>query len=159
LWSVHNFKDIFVGLSVHRELTCSIRGAYTYCFCLTHGGMISYFDCHRRWLPQNHKFTQQKNTFKNDNIVTKGPPKRLSDPQTVDMLDKLTPDPKRPRHFNGYRETHNWTHKCGLWELSYMPVLILMYNIDDMHQERNMGESIISTCMGLLGKTKDNIKA
>jgi hypothetical protein len=28
-----------------------------------------------------------------------------------------------------------------------MPTLILMHNIDVMHQERNMDESIISTCM------------
>jgi hypothetical protein len=33
-----------------------------------------------------------------------------------------------------------------------------MHNIDVMHQERNMGESIISTCMSFLGKTKDNRK-
>jgi hypothetical protein len=40
-----------------------------------------------------------------------------------------------------------------------MPALNLMHNIDVMHQERSMGESIISTCMGFLGKTKDNMKA
>jgi hypothetical protein len=40
-----------------------------------------------------------------------------------------------------------------------MSTLILMHNIDVMHQKRNMGESIISTCMGLPGKTKGNIKA
>jgi hypothetical protein len=40
-----------------------------------------------------------------------------------------------------------------------MPVLILMHNFDVIHQERNMGESIISTCMSFLGKTKDNMKA
>jgi hypothetical protein len=40
-----------------------------------------------------------------------------------------------------------------------MSVLILMYNIDVMHQECNMGESIISTCMGFLDKTKDNRNA
>jgi hypothetical protein len=40
-----------------------------------------------------------------------------------------------------------------------MPTLILMHNIDAMHQECNMGESIISTCMGFLGKTKGNMKA
>jgi hypothetical protein len=40
-----------------------------------------------------------------------------------------------------------------------MSTLILMQNIDVMHQERNMGESIISTCMGFSGKTKDNRKA
>jgi hypothetical protein len=46
-----------------------------------------------------------------------------------------------------------------MWELPYVLALILMHNIDVMHQERNMGESIISTCMDLPGKTKDNIKA
>jgi hypothetical protein len=40
-----------------------------------------------------------------------------------------------------------------------MPALILMHNIDVMQQERNMGESIIGTCMCFLGKTKDNMKA
>jgi hypothetical protein len=75
------------------------------------------------------------------------------------MLDKLTSDPERPEYFKGYGETHNWTHKCALWELSYMPTLILMHNINVMHHECNMGESIISTCMGFSGKTKDNRKA
>jgi hypothetical protein len=40
-----------------------------------------------------------------------------------------------------------------------MPVLILMYKIDVMHQKCNMGESIISTCISFLGKIKDNMKA
>jgi hypothetical protein len=34
-----------------------------------------------------------------------------------------------------------------------------MYNIDVMHQEQNMGESIISTCMNITDKTKDHSKA
>jgi hypothetical protein len=43
LWSVHDFKayDIFIGWSVHRELTCPICGSDTDCFCLTHGGNIN----------------------------------------------------------------------------------------------------------------------
>jgi hypothetical protein len=28
-----------------------------------------------------------------------------------------------------------------------------------MHQERNMGESIINTCLNITNKTKDNLKA
>jgi hypothetical protein len=75
------------------------------------------------------------------------------------MLDKLTSDPIRHGYFEGYGETHNWTHKCALWELPYMLTLILMHNNDVMHQELNMGESIISTCMGFPGKIKDNKKA
>jgi hypothetical protein len=68
------------------------------------------------------------------------------------------PDPERPGYFEGYGETHNWTHKCALWELPYMPALILMHNIDVMHHECNMGESIISTCMDFSGKTEDKMK-
>jgi hypothetical protein len=40
-----------------------------------------------------------------------------------------------------------------------MPMLILMHNIDVMHQKCNMGESIISACIGFSGKTKYNMKA
>jgi hypothetical protein len=40
-----------------------------------------------------------------------------------------------------------------------MPLLILVHNIDVMHQECNMGKSIISACMSFSGKTKDNMKA
>jgi hypothetical protein len=100
-------------------------------------------------LPQKHNFRQEQNVFQKDTIVTKGLPKRLSSAQIVDMLDKLMLGPERPMYFEGYGEKYNWTHKCALWELPYMPVLILMHNIDVMHQERNMGESIISTFMSL----------
>jgi hypothetical protein len=34
-----------------------------------------------------------------------------------------------------------------------------MHNIDVIHQERNVGESILSTCMTFAEKTKDNQKA
>jgi hypothetical protein len=43
---------------------------------------------------------------------------------------------------------------------SHMPkALILIHNIDAMHQEYNVGESILRTCMGFMEKTKDNQKA
>jgi hypothetical protein len=35
--------------------------------------------------------------------------------------------------FVGFRMKHNWTHKCGFWELPYVYALILMHNIDVMH--------------------------
>jgi hypothetical protein len=135
LWSVLDFKacDIFTGWSGHGELTCPICGSDTDCFHLMHGGKTSYIDCHRRWLPRKHNFKQEQNTFWKDTTITKGPLKHLSGAQIVDMLDKLTPDPERPGYFEGYGETHNWTHKCALWELLYMPMLILMHNIDVMH--------------------------
>jgi hypothetical protein len=39
----------------------------------------------------------------------------------------------------------------------YRSTLIVIHNIDVMHQGCNMGESMTSTCMGFPGKIKDNM--
>jgi hypothetical protein len=61
--------------------------------------------------------------------------------------------------FEGYGEKHNWTHKSCLLELSYVKALILPHNIDLMHQERNIVESIISMCFDVTNFLKDNVNA
>jgi hypothetical protein len=65
---------------------------------------------------------------------------------------------KEGNGYEGYGEEHNWTHICALWELPYAQTLILMHNIDVMHQECNIAESIISMHMDITGKIKDNFK-
>jgi hypothetical protein len=69
--------------------TLHVCGLDMDCLRLNHGGKMSCFDCHKNWLLRYHKFRQQKNTFKKDNIVTNGPLKCLSGPQIADMLDVL----------------------------------------------------------------------
>jgi hypothetical protein len=105
----------------------------------------------------DHSFRLDSDTFKKGNIVLEGPPRCLSGPEIVDMLDNLILK-ENEDEFVGYGNEHNWTHKCALWELPYAKALILMQNIDVMHQERNFGESILSTCMTFVDKTKDNHK-
>jgi hypothetical protein len=61
--------------------------------------------------------------------------------------------------YKGYGEEHNWTHICALWELPYAQTLILMHNIDVMHPKCNVAKSIVSTCLDIMGKIKDNFKA
>jgi hypothetical protein len=58
MWSVHDFMvyGIFVRWSVHGRLSCLVCRSTTDCFHLTTGGKISYFDCHRCWLPPKHPF-------------------------------------------------------------------------------------------------------
>jgi hypothetical protein len=90
--------------------------------------------------------------------MTRGPPKRLSGPKILVSLNDL----KLNEHgnlFEGFRTGHNWTHKYVLWDLLYVKALILMHNIDVMHQEQNIGESLTSTCLNITNKTKDNPKA
>jgi hypothetical protein len=130
----------------------------TSCFHLKYGGKISYFDCHRCFLPLDHEFRLDSDTFKKGNIVLEGLPGRLSSAEIAEMLDNSVLN-KEGNGFVGYGNDNNWTHKCELWELPYAKALILMHNIDVMHQERNVGESILSTCMSFMDKTKDNHKA
>jgi hypothetical protein len=127
-------------------------------FRLKFGGKICYFHCHRCFLPLDHSFRMDRDTFKKDNIVLEGPSMRLSGPEITGMLNNLVLKENRDE-FVGYGNEHNWIHKCVLWELPYVKALILMHNIDIMHQERNVGESILSTCMNFVEKIKDNHKA
>jgi hypothetical protein len=126
-------------------------------FCLKSRGKINYFDCHRCFLPLDHEFRLDSDTSKKGNIVLEGPPGRLSGAEIAEMLDSLVLN-KEGNVFVGYGIDHNWTHKCALWELPYAKALTLMHNIDVMHQEHNVGESILSTCMSFMDKTKDNHK-
>jgi hypothetical protein len=73
------------------------------------------------------------------------------------MLDNLKESENG--NFEGYSENHNWTHKSCLWKLPYAKALLLPHNIDLMHQERNVVESIISMCLDVTGFSKDNINA
>jgi hypothetical protein len=56
---------------------------------LKFGRKISYFDSHRCFLPLDHPFRLDRNTFKKDNIVSEGLPRSLSGPKIADMLDNL----------------------------------------------------------------------
>jgi hypothetical protein len=78
----------------------------TSCFRLKFGGKICYFDCHRRFLPLDHSFRLDNNTFKKGNIVLEGPPRRLSGPEITDMLNNLVLK-KNGDEFVGYENDPN----------------------------------------------------
>jgi hypothetical protein len=75
-------------------------------FHLKFGQKISYFDCHRCFLSLDHPFRLDSDAFKKDNIILKCPPRRLSGPEIVDMLDNLVLN-KNGDEFVGYGEEHN----------------------------------------------------
>jgi hypothetical protein len=61
----------------------------------------------------DHEFRLDSDTFKKGNIILEGLPRRLSDPEIIDMLDNLVLN-KEGNVFVGYENDHNWTHKCAL---------------------------------------------
>jgi hypothetical protein len=62
--------------------------------CLKSGGKVSYFDFHRRFLSSDHLFRLDSNSVRNDNVVLKGSPRRLSSLEIANMLDNLALDKK-----------------------------------------------------------------
>ncbi|CAL2225479.1 unnamed protein product [Prunus armeniaca] len=56
--------------------------------------------------------------------------------------------------------THmSWTHKPMFFELPYWSKLKLRHNLDVMHVEKNVFDTLVGTIQDIKGKTKDTIKA
>jgi hypothetical protein len=58
-----------------------------------------------------------------------------------------------------YGVAHNWNHVSCFWDLPYFENLLLRHTIDVMHTEKNVAESIWSTCFDIPDRSKDNVKA
>jgi hypothetical protein len=108
LWLVHDFRmyNTFSRWSCNGILTCLICMKDTSCFRLKFNGKISYFDCHRYFLPLDHPFRLDNDAFKKDNIILEGPPRCLSGSEIADMLDKLILK-ENWDEFVGYGKEHN----------------------------------------------------
>jgi hypothetical protein len=122
-------------------------------FMVEYDRKVTFFDCHQRFLPMSHAFRGDKWSFLKGNTIRKGPLKRKLEPYIMKMLDDLKESENGG--FKGYSEHHNWTRKSYLYELPYAKVLILLHNINLMHKERNITESIISMCFDVTNFSKD----
>jgi hypothetical protein len=58
-------------------------------FRLEHGKKVSFFDCHRRFLPSNHSFRNGTWSFLKRKTVRKGSPKQKFGAGIIQMLDDL----------------------------------------------------------------------
>jgi hypothetical protein len=114
-----------------------------------------FFDCHQGFLPSNHEFRNDTRSFLKGKTVRKGPLKQNVGADTIQMLNDLKESENGV--FDGYGVNNNLKHKSCLWELPYAKALILPHNIDLIHQERNITESIMSVCLDVINFTKDNV--
>ncbi|KAM3328792.1 hypothetical protein ACQJBY_026114 [Aegilops geniculata] len=155
LWSVHDFPafGMFAGWSTHGKLACPECLSDSKSFTLPHGRKACWFDCHRRFLPPDHEFRTQANSFRKDTIVLEGPPRRLTGEEVRAHMVANVYDT------DNYNKLHNWTHISCFWDLPYFDKLKLRHNIDVMHNEKNVAEAIWNTCFDIPNKTKDNVKA
>lgn len=131
---------------------------------------------HRRFLPMNHRFrTSLKKDF-DGNVECCPPSNPLLGPDILQKLKdiphifgkqfepNLKGDRPRKRRARGSNATvsnmpSNWKKLSIFYELPYWANNILKHNIDVMHTEKNVCDSVLGTVMDIDGKTKDGIKA
>ncbi|KAL3846266.1 hypothetical protein ACJIZ3_003669 [Penstemon smallii] len=141
----------------------STRGKYG-CICchketcstwLKYGRKFCYMG-HRRFLEKNHAFRKDDKSFYGGK-ENGSAPLPLDGCTILEMLEgvqiefgKNCANPDLP---------YNWKKKSIFFELPYWKDNLIRHNLDVMHIEKNVCESIIGTLLNLEGKTKDGLNA
>ncbi|KAL3516752.1 hypothetical protein ACH5RR_023654 [Cinchona calisaya] len=76
--------------STARKLACSICMEKTKAFKLKFGGKNSWFDCLWQFLPIDHVFRRNKDSFYKIHVKRSNPPPRLSDVELFERVKKVT---------------------------------------------------------------------
>jgi hypothetical protein len=98
------------------------------------------------------------------------PPGQFSIEELLAELEKVKdvkPGKQKPEEGSGKRKRSNlgvghvkiWNRMVSLWKVPYWHKLKLRHNLDVLHIEKNICESLIATLLNIVKKTKDTAKA
>ncbi|KAG6395273.1 hypothetical protein SASPL_145915 [Salvia splendens] len=108
------------------------------------------------FLPKEHEFRKNRRLF--DGTVEFGEaPQQLSGDMVMDDLRDFTK--KYGKLVKDNTKLFNWKKKSIFFELPYWKDNMVRHNLDVMHTEKNVCESICATLLDLDGKSKDNYKS
>ncbi|KAK9071565.1 hypothetical protein SSX86_007993 [Deinandra increscens subsp. villosa] len=133
---------------------------------------------HRRFLTPTHPFRKRKKDVNNE-TENDAPKKPLSGEEIYDYLagfentwgqkkksKKETSKKKKPKKKTPKKKKENsderakfWHKKSIFFELEYWKKLLVRHQLDVMHIEKNVCESVYGTLLNLPHKTKDGLKA
>lgn len=182
LWTINDFPAYgnLCGCAVKGYYACPICGEETDSIRLKHSKKNVYTS-HRRFLPQNHPFRKQKKAF-NGKQEFREQPNPLNGEQILEQVeninacwgkkmgpfeaqitkgkDKLKQKRKRTKeNTDEPNKSKCWKKKSIFFRLGYWKHLLLRHNLDVMHIEKNVCDSIIGTLLNIPGKTKDGVKS
>ncbi|CAM8929118.1 unnamed protein product [Rhodiola kirilowii] len=160
MWTVSDFPAYVMlsGWSTQGKLGCPYCMADTKTFVLKNGRKVSYFGCHRRFLPENHPSRGDRRNFYRDRTDFDGPVQFRSGEAVLDMVGDLKYiwEQRMTEVCDGFGVEHNWTKKSIFFVLPYWKDVKLRHNLDVMHIEKNCFENLFNTIMDVKGKTKDD---
>lgn len=162
MWTINDFPayGMLSGWSTAGRLSCPICMEQSQAHILDNGGKVSFFGCHRQFLPMDHPYRRNKNNFKKNEQETKPPPQIFSGDQ---IWERVSTMPKVPESEAGrpadYGHKHHWNKQSIFWDLPYWRTNLIRHNLDVMHIEKNVFDNVFNTVMDIKEKTKDNVKA
>ena len=162
LWTINDFPAYadLSGWSTKGYYACPCCHKETKRTSLMHkGGYLG----HRRWLPMNHKWRNDANSF--DGKIEKGvAPVPLSGDDVLQHYSRFSQAKygkivgnKRKR--DASNSLFGWKKKSIFFTLPYWRKLKIRHNLDVMHIEKNVSDNILGTLMSIQGKNKDTLKA
>ena len=115
-------------------------------------------------MPTNHRFQHDKRYF-DGNEEYREAPKELFVENVLHQLDGMehitlgkTSKNKMlaKRNKEHAKGEHNWKNKSIFFQLPYWKILFLHHNLNVMHIENNICDSIVGTLLSMESKSKNN---
>ncbi|XP_073151945.1 uncharacterized protein [Henckelia pumila] len=144
---------------IHSQSNFTLRAALMWTW------NTSWFDNHKKFLPDDHPLRRKKNMFIRGRTVYHPAPAIRTGTELINELDNYGFLPSydvdaenRNRDICKF-EKCGWRRRSILWELPYWRTNIIRHNLDVMHVEKNVFDNVFNTVMNVPGRTKDNAKS
>ena len=164
LWTINDFPayGMLSGWSTKGKFACPYCNKDIEYLWLKFGCKHCYLG-HRCWLVPNHKWRRNKISFDNK-VETREAPAPLTSPQVLEqyatfeqvMFGKTS---KKRKQRDEDTRWHNWRKQSIFFDLPYWKHLLVRHNLDVMHIEKNICDSVLGTLLDIEGKSKDSVKA
>ncbi|XP_058763597.1 uncharacterized protein LOC131637050 [Vicia villosa] len=156
LWTISDFLGyaMLSGWITKGKLACPCCNYDTNSIYLKNSKKVCYMD-HHVFLLEDHKYRSNTRNF-NGSIEDRPPPELLTWEQISEKLKDVN------NSFGRLQNKSNngpWKKKSIFFELPYWKHNTLRHNLDVMHIEKNIFDSIIGTLLDIPGKTKDHKNA
>ena len=162
LWTINDFPAYgnLAGCATKGRYACPLCGENTDAHWLKHSRKMSYCN-HIRFLPKYHPYRKKK--FTSSRLRNKAPPCPTI-PKDTDVAEQLLSvvsnfGKGRKKRSRDEEEDSMWKKKSVFFSLPYWEVLVVRHNLDVMHVEKNVCESIINTLLDCKGKSKDHYQS
>ena len=166
MWTISDFPaySMLSGWSTAGRLACPHCMGNTDAFTLEKSGKQSWFDNHRKFLPQNHPYRKNKRAFRKNKMILVDPPESKSGEELLNEIERLglvrvMEDSNGMNRILSNRASSGWKKRSIFWDLPYWKDLLIRHNLDVMHIEKNVFDNIFNTVLNVQGKTKDTTKS